>query len=162
MPFFQGVKAVTSQLEQNALAGPYRAPVKLRKRAELSGFSDGESVAKTVAANESATGLQLHKDSKWFQSWESFKNDNAYVNKLFEFKMKYDESENPVVRSARALTDKITDLMGKLIAVENYTPVRANPDGRVSYFERCFFSDIYLCESSSRYYSLPQFFRWAV
>ncbi|GAU97363.1 hypothetical protein RvY_08676 [Ramazzottius varieornatus] len=112
----KGVKAVTSQLEQNALAGPYRAPVKLRKRAELSGFSDGEGVAKTVAANESATGLQLHKDSKWFQSWESFKNDNAYVNKLFEFKMKYDESENPVVRSARALTDKITDLMGGLFS----------------------------------------------
>ena len=112
---FQGVRAVTSQLEQNALAGPYKTPLKLRKRAELSGMSDesADSTARTVKANESATGVQLHKDSKWFQSWESFKNDNAYVNKLFEYKMKYDESENPMVRASRVLTDKITDLMGE-------------------------------------------------
>ncbi|KAF8782584.1 Mitochondrial import inner membrane translocase like protein [Argiope bruennichi] len=35
------------------------------------------------------------------------------VNKVFEWKKKYDESDNPVVRTSRLLTDKVTDLFGK-------------------------------------------------
>lgn len=56
-----------------------------------------------------ATGVELHKDSKWYKSWENFKENNQYINKVFDWKMKYDESDNPVVRASRMLTDKITD-----------------------------------------------------
>lgn len=88
--------------------------MKLRKRADFSTAAQLDAAdTRVFQANMDATGVQLHKDSKWFQSWESFKNENQYVNKLFEFKMKYDESENPVVRASRALTDKVADLIGK-------------------------------------------------
>ena len=33
-----------------------------------------------------ATGVELHKDSKWFSSWQNFKDNNPYVNKIFEMK----------------------------------------------------------------------------
>ncbi|OQV15373.1 Mitochondrial import inner membrane translocase subunit TIM44 [Hypsibius exemplaris] len=114
----RSVKAVTAEMERNTLERPYKSPVKLRKRAEFSTMTpEGETEPeKTFSANEEATGVELHKDSKWFQSWESFKNDNAYVNKMFEFKMKYDESENPLVRASRAVTDKVSDLMGGLFS----------------------------------------------
>lgn len=58
----------------------------------------------------------MHKDSKFFQSWENFKNNNAYVNKVLDWKMKYEESENPVIRASRLLTDKVSDVMGGLFS----------------------------------------------
>lgn len=32
---------------------------------------------------------------------------------FFEMKMKYDESDNAFIRASRALTDKVTDLLGE-------------------------------------------------
>lgn len=32
---------------------------------------------------------------------------------FFEMKMKYDESDNVLIRASRALTDKVTDLLGE-------------------------------------------------
>lgn len=35
---------------------------------------------------------------------------------FFEMKMKYDESDNALIRASRALTDKVTDLLGEWLA----------------------------------------------
>jgi mitochondrial import inner membrane translocase subunit TIM44 len=56
----------------------------------------------------------LYLRSRFFQSWQNFKENNQYVNKMVDWKIKYDESENPVVRASRLLTDKVTDIMGGL------------------------------------------------
>lgn len=37
---------------------------------------------------------------------------------FFEMKMKYDESDNAFIRASRALTDKVTDLLGEWVAPE--------------------------------------------
>ncbi|XP_055377589.1 mitochondrial import inner membrane translocase subunit TIM44 [Condylostylus longicornis] len=87
----------------------YQKPKKLRKRNEISEF-------KPVEVNEKDTGIELHKDSKFFASWEEFKNNNTYVNKVLDWKMKYDESENPVIRASRLLTDKVSDVMGNIFS----------------------------------------------
>ena len=42
------------------------------------------------------------------------KDKNPYVNKVLDWKIKYEESDNPVIRASRALTDKVTDIMGGL------------------------------------------------
>ena len=34
-------------------------------------------------------------------------------SEIFDLKMKYDESDNPVVRASRLLTDKMSSLFGK-------------------------------------------------
>jgi len=107
----EGVKTVKEQLEEAQMTGPrvYQAPAKLQKRMERSQFSTEQRI---VEPNSDATGMELHKDSKWFQSWQNFRDNNQYVNKVFDWKMKYDESDNPVVRASRLLTDKVTDLFG--------------------------------------------------
>ena len=55
---------------------------------------------------------RLHKDSKFFASWQNFKDNNPVVNKFVDYRMKYEESDNPVVRGARIFTDKFQDLLG--------------------------------------------------
>ena len=67
-------------------------------------------------ANTDDMGVELHKDSKFYQSWENFKNNNTYVNKVLSWKMQYDESENSVIRASRLLTEKVSDIMGGMFS----------------------------------------------
>lgn len=58
--------------------------------------------------------MELHKDSKFYESWQNFKDNNPYVHKAMDWKLKYDESDNPVIRASRLLTEKVSDVMGGL------------------------------------------------
>jgi import inner membrane translocase subunit TIM44 len=51
---------------------------------------------------------------RFYQNWQNFKYNNPYVNKILDCKIKYDESDNPVIRASRLLTDKVSDIMGGL------------------------------------------------
>ncbi|EAT34960.1 AAEL012845-PA [Aedes aegypti] len=109
----EATKAVRQEIDSQGIsARVYRAPERLRKRVEVT-MADANRV---FEANTEALGMELHKDSKFYQSWENFKNNNAAVNKVLSWKMQYDESENPVIRASRLLTDKVSDVMGNLFS----------------------------------------------
>lgn len=104
---------VKKEIDTQSIQGKvYKSPAKLRKRKEV----DVTSENRTFEANTEDTGIELHKDSKFYQSWENFKNNNQYVNKVLDWKMKYEESENPMIRASRLLTDKVSDIMGGLFS----------------------------------------------
>ncbi|EEC18677.1 mitochondrial import inner membrane translocase, subunit TIM44, putative [Ixodes scapularis] len=109
-----GIKAVKTEIDVSTIPGArvYRAPEKLRKRSESSSASAAEP--REVSPNEEATGIELHKDSRWYQSWQNFRENNPYVHKFFDLKTQYDESDNPLVRASRTLTDKVSDIFGGL------------------------------------------------
>ncbi|KAG9480709.1 hypothetical protein GDO78_012265 [Eleutherodactylus coqui] len=108
----QGVETVKKEIDESILAqtGPYRPPSRLRKRSEFSGEKMSEE--KIFEPNEESMGVVLHKDSKWHQQWKDFKDNNVVFNRFFEMKMKYDESDNALIRASRTITDKISDLFG--------------------------------------------------
>ncbi|XP_038628592.1 mitochondrial import inner membrane translocase subunit TIM44 [Tachyglossus aculeatus] len=114
--FSQGVETVKKELDESVLGqtGPYRRPERLRKRTEFAGEKIKEE--KIFEPNEEAMGVVLHKDSKWYQQWKDFKDNNVVFNRFFEMKMKYDESDNAFIRASRAVTDKVTDLLGGLFS----------------------------------------------
>ncbi|XP_067619834.1 mitochondrial import inner membrane translocase subunit TIM44 isoform X2 [Eurosta solidaginis] len=114
---FQAISSTTEMIRQeigshSINSRVYRSPRTLRKRIEVEPSNDD----RVVEPNADVTGVELHKDSKFYQSWEDFKNNNAYVNKVLDWKLKYDESENPVIRASRLLTDKVSDVMGGLFS----------------------------------------------
>nr|XP_012135590.1 PREDICTED: mitochondrial import inner membrane translocase subunit TIM44 isoform X2 [Megachile rotundata] len=107
----QTAEAVREELDQQGMHGRvYVPPKKLRKRKDVMEAVD----IKQVQPNEEATGVELHKDSKFYQSWQNFKDKNPYLNKVLDWKIKYDESDNPLIRASRMLTEKVTDIMGGL------------------------------------------------
>ncbi|XP_039590098.1 mitochondrial import inner membrane translocase subunit TIM44 isoform X1 [Passer montanus] len=112
----QGVETVKKEIDESVLGqtGPYRRPERLRKRTEYSG--DRIKEQRVFEANEEAMGMVLHKDSKWYQQWKDFKDNNVVFNRFFEMKMKYDESDNAFIRASRAVTDRVTDLIGGLFS----------------------------------------------
>ena len=54
---------------------------------------------------------------RFHQSWQNFKDKNPYVNKVLDWKNKYEESDNAVIRASRLLTEKVVDIMGGLFQV---------------------------------------------
>uniref|UniRef100_A0A8C8I3L8 Mitochondrial import inner membrane translocase subunit TIM44 n=1 Tax=Oncorhynchus tshawytscha TaxID=74940 RepID=A0A8C8I3L8_ONCTS len=111
----QGIKSVKKEIDDLNQSGPYRAPKRLRKRSDFSSKA-AENENKVFEANEDAMGVVLHKDSKWYAQWKDFKDNNMVFNRFFEMKMKYDESENALVRASRAVIDKMTDILGGLFS----------------------------------------------
>ncbi|XP_075233734.1 mitochondrial import inner membrane translocase subunit TIM44 [Lycorma delicatula] len=108
----QAAAAVKEEIDHSSIqARIYKPPVKLRKRVEDIPVED---VMRVVTPNVEAKGVELHKDSRFYQSWQNFKENNPYVNKVLDWKMKYDESDNPVIRASRLLTEKVSDIMGGL------------------------------------------------
>lgn len=110
----EGVEAMKKEMDTGD-SGPYRAPPQLRKRTEFSSKGTNED-ARIYEANEEAMGVVLHKDSKWYQQWKDFKDNNVVFNRFFEMKMKYDESDNMVIRASRAVTDRVTGFLGGLFS----------------------------------------------
>ena len=107
----QTAEAVREELDHQGMHGKvYVPPKKLRKRKDIIETVD----QRFVEPNAEAMGVELHKDSKFYQSWQNFRDKNPYVNKVLDWKIKYEESDNPVIRASRALTDKVTDIMGGL------------------------------------------------
>lgn len=59
--------------------------------------------------------MVLHKDSAWKETWSKFKDTNPVMQSVFNMKKNYEDSENVFVAWARVVTDKISDVWGKLL-----------------------------------------------
>lgn len=53
------------------------------------------------------TNVTLHKDAQWKEAWRNFKDQNKFVQGLFGMKDVYNESENPLILTARSITDRV-------------------------------------------------------
>ncbi|XP_036841590.1 mitochondrial import inner membrane translocase subunit TIM44 isoform X3 [Oncorhynchus mykiss] len=137
----QGMESVKREIDV-VDDGTYRAPSQLRKRREFSS-KGGESDNRVFEANEEDMGVVLHKDSKWYTQWKDFKDNNMVFNRFFEMKMKYDESDNALVRASRAVTDRVTDLLGGLFSTTEMSQVlteilKADPSfDKDSFLKQC-------------------------
>jgi len=108
----QSAATIKQEIEGSSLgAKVYMAPRELRKRKE---YVRGGGEEEVIEANPDATGVELHKDSRFYATWQSFKDSNPVVNKFVDMRVKYEESDNPVVRGARIVTDKVQDIFGGL------------------------------------------------
>ncbi|ENN80512.1 hypothetical protein HUJ04_005412 [Dendroctonus ponderosae] len=107
----KATEAVKKEMDTTSMQGRvYVSPIKLRKRSETSAVQN----EKYYEPNAEVTGVELHKDSKFYQSWQNFKDNNPYVHKVMDWKLKFEESENPVIRASKVLTEEVTDVMGGL------------------------------------------------
>lgn len=56
---------------------------------------------------EAGTNVTLHKDSAWHQSWNNFRDNSPVMQRLFGLGATYRESENPLISTARSVSDRI-------------------------------------------------------
>lgn len=51
--------------------------------------------------------MTLHKDAAWKESWREFRDSNKMMQGLFAVKSAYNESENPLISTARSISDRV-------------------------------------------------------
>ncbi|KAK0618434.1 hypothetical protein B0T17DRAFT_495641 [Bombardia bombarda] len=56
---------------------------------------------------EAGTHVTLHKDAAWKEAWRDFRDSNKFVQGVFGMKNVYQESENPLISTARSITDRV-------------------------------------------------------
>lgn len=54
------------------------------------------------------TNITLHKDAAWKEAWNNFKENSKVGQSMKSFRTTYEESENPLISTARAITDRIS------------------------------------------------------
>uniref|UniRef100_A0A914D9A9 Tim44-like domain-containing protein n=1 Tax=Acrobeloides nanus TaxID=290746 RepID=A0A914D9A9_9BILA len=103
------VSAVKTELDTITDVRLYKKPEALRMRSQ--GFSTAAMSSKPIEPNTEATDVELHKESRWYASWKNFTDNNTYYNKLLDWKVRYDESENVAVRLVRGITERVSSLL---------------------------------------------------
>ncbi|TKA28642.1 hypothetical protein B0A50_02969 [Salinomyces thailandicus] len=56
---------------------------------------------------EAGTNVTVHKDAAWKESWKDFRDNNPMMQRFFGLGSKYRESENPLISTARSVSDRI-------------------------------------------------------
>ncbi|KAF2002789.1 Tim44-domain-containing protein [Amniculicola lignicola CBS 123094] len=84
-----------------------------RKRRELRELNElqrtgGKHLGPMEEDPEAGTNVTLHKDAKYKEIWREFKDQSKLMQGLFNMQAAYQESDNPLVSTARSISDRIT------------------------------------------------------
>ncbi|OTA56474.1 Tim44-like domain-containing protein [Hypoxylon sp. EC38] len=80
---------------------------KARELREKQARSIHGKAEEAVEDPNAGTNITLHKDAAWKEAWRDFRDQNKFVQGLFNMKHVYNESENPLITTARSITDRV-------------------------------------------------------
>ncbi|KAF3481505.1 mitochondrial import inner membrane translocase subunit [Arthroderma uncinatum] len=80
-----------------------------RKRREERELKEGKTgkIERMEEDPNAGTNVTLHKDAAWKESWREFKDTSPMMQRLFTLKNTYEESENPLISTARSISDRV-------------------------------------------------------
>ncbi|KAL6863676.1 hypothetical protein J3F83DRAFT_745240 [Trichoderma novae-zelandiae] len=102
---FKNVKDVIDDGSSSRYGGWVEKEERKRRREQLA-KERGEDEVLQEDPN-AGTNITLHKDAAWKEAWRDFRDSNKFVQSVFNIKGKYEESENPLITTARSITDTI-------------------------------------------------------
>ncbi|KAK5054432.1 hypothetical protein LTR84_001322 [Exophiala bonariae] len=79
-----------------------------REAREAKERASGKLPSEPIVEDPNAgTNITVHKDAAWKESWNSFKENSKVMQGLFNMKNTYEESENPLISTARSISDRV-------------------------------------------------------
>lgn len=106
----EAYKSVKETLDDGSSSryGGWQEKEERRKWREIRDKKMGVKPPETIQEDPNAgTNITLHKDAAWKEAWRDFRDNNKMVQHLFGLKSVYQESENPLISTARGITDSI-------------------------------------------------------
>jgi import inner membrane translocase subunit TIM44 len=82
-------------------------------REEMEAKSGRRRTGPMVEDPEAGTNVTVHKDAAWKDSWREFRDSNPMMQKLFTMKETYNESENPLISTARSISDRVASFFAE-------------------------------------------------
>ncbi|OIW35417.1 TIM44 subunit of mitochondria import inner membrane translocase [Coniochaeta ligniaria NRRL 30616] len=104
---FKNVKDVIDDGSSSRYGGWVDKEERKRRREEFEKMHGGKPGEVLQEDPNAGTNVTLHKDAAWKEAWRDFKDSNKVVQGLFSMKSIYAESENPLISTARSITDKV-------------------------------------------------------
>ncbi|KAK7193450.1 hypothetical protein DPSP01_000013 [Paraphaeosphaeria sporulosa] len=109
---FQAVKETVDDGSSSRYGG-WVEKEERRKRRELRELNElqrtgGKPLEPMEEDPEAGTNVTLHKDAKYKEVWRDFKDNSPIMRRFSGMKDVYNESENPLISTARSITDRIT------------------------------------------------------
>ncbi|KAI4793908.1 TIM44 subunit of mitochondria import inner membrane translocase, partial [Aureobasidium sp. EXF-8846] len=82
---------------------------KRREAKEAKDIAEGRrpSGEPLVEDPDAGVNVTVHKDAAWKESWREFRDSSKTMQRLFAFKNTYAESENPLISTARSISDRV-------------------------------------------------------
>ncbi|KAL2264378.1 hypothetical protein VTK26DRAFT_4846 [Humicola hyalothermophila] len=80
---------------------------KRREQWEQMAKKNGEQAEVPQEDPNAGTNIVVHKDAAWKEAWREFRDSNKFVQGVFGMKSVYQESDNPLISTARSITDKV-------------------------------------------------------
>ncbi|KAI5274706.1 TIM44 subunit of mitochondria import inner membrane translocase [Aureobasidium subglaciale] len=82
---------------------------KRREAREAKDIAEGRRPAGEPLVEDPDAGVNVtvHKDAAWKESWREFRDNSKTMQRLFAFKSTYAESENPLISTARSISDRV-------------------------------------------------------
>ncbi|KND87558.1 Mitochondrial import inner membrane translocase subunit tim44 [Tolypocladium ophioglossoides CBS 100239] len=104
---YKNVKDVIDDGSSSRYGGWVEKEERRKKRAAMEA-QRGHGANEVMEEDPNAgTNVTLHKDAAWKEAWRDFRDSNKFVQGIFSMKGKYEESENPLISTARSITDRI-------------------------------------------------------
>ncbi|KAK3329365.1 hypothetical protein B0H66DRAFT_20815 [Apodospora peruviana] len=104
---YQNVKNVVDDGSSSRYGGWVEKEERKRRR-EMRQKMSGENPTEVLQENpEAGTHVTVHKDAAWKEAWRDFRDTNKVVQGIFGLKGVYQESENPLISTARSITDRV-------------------------------------------------------
>lgn len=87
---------------------------KLREQAQEAERNAPGAKRRVAEDPNAGASMVIHKDSKWKESWNKFKEENPFMQGIFRARRTYEESDNIFISYTRAFTDRISETFGKV------------------------------------------------
>ncbi|KAF2202953.1 TIM44 subunit of mitochondria import inner membrane translocase [Delitschia confertaspora ATCC 74209] len=109
---FQAVKETVDDGSSSRYGG-WVEKEERRRRRELRELNElqrtgGKPTGPMEEDPDAGTNITLHKDAKYKEVWREFKDNSRLMQGLFNLQSTYKESENPLISTARSISDRIT------------------------------------------------------
>src|SRR6187551_2190938 len=75
------------------------------------------------------TNVTLHKDAAWKEAWRDFRDSNKFVQGVFGMKDVYQESDNPLISTARSITDRVAGFFAENETAQVIKKIRSMDPG---------------------------------
>lgn len=106
----------------------------LRQKRAASIHGNVEDIAEDPNAG---TNVTVHKDAAWKEAWRDFRDQNKFVQGIFGMKSVYQESENPLISTARSITDRVAGFFAENETAMVIKKIRAmDPNFQIEPFQQ--------------------------
>ncbi|KAK5137361.1 hypothetical protein LTR08_008939 [Meristemomyces frigidus] len=103
---FKNVKDVIDDGASQRYGGWTEKEERRRRREEREALHPSQTPEVFDEDPLAGTHVTLHKDAAWKESWRSFRDNSPVMQRFFGLGSTYRESENPLISTARAVSDR--------------------------------------------------------